>query len=45
MHKHKFGQGYRVDLLKRIHTKFTLYFLNSPMNFYEFSKLETISAN
>jgi hypothetical protein len=45
MHKYRFGQGKCVDLLKRIHTKFILYFSELSTNFYLISKFGSISVN
>jgi hypothetical protein len=39
MHNMKFGQIHCVDLLKKIHTKFTLYFSSISTNFYLILKL------
>jgi hypothetical protein len=39
MYKQRFGQAHCIDLLKRIHTKFTLYFSDISINF---QILETI---
>jgi hypothetical protein len=40
MHKYIFGQAYYIYLLKRIHTKFILYFSEFATKSYEFSKLK-----
>jgi hypothetical protein len=45
MHNMKFGQIHCVDLLKKIHTKFTLYFSSISTNFYLISKFGSISVN
>jgi hypothetical protein len=36
MHKNGFGQVYYIDILKRILTKFNLYFSEFYTNFYEY---------
>jgi hypothetical protein len=45
IHKYRFGQGQSINLLKRIHTKFILYFSELSTNFYLISKLGIISVN
>ncbi len=45
IHKYRFGQGQSVDLLKRIHTKFILYFSELSTNFYLISKFGSIFVN
>jgi hypothetical protein len=45
MHNLDFGQIHCVDLLKKTHTKFTLYFSCISTNFYLISKFGIISAN
>jgi hypothetical protein len=45
MHKMESGQIHCVDLPKKIHTKFTLYFSSISRNFYLISKLGIISVN
>jgi hypothetical protein len=37
LHNYKFVQAHRVELLLRVHTKFTLNFLDLPMSFSQFS--------
>jgi hypothetical protein len=44
MHNLDFGQINCVDLLKKTHTKFTLYFSSISTNFYLILKLEIVSA-
>jgi hypothetical protein len=41
----EFGQIQCVDLLKKIHRKFTLYFSSISTNFYLISKFGSIYAN
>jgi hypothetical protein len=36
MHKNGFGQAFYIDILKRIFTKFNLYFFEFYTNFYEY---------
>jgi hypothetical protein len=44
MHNMEFGQVPCVDLLEKIHTKFTLYFSSISTNFYLILKFGSISA-
>jgi hypothetical protein len=43
MHKKKFGQAYRKDLLNRILRKFALHFCYFSSIYYEFYKFKLIS--
>jgi hypothetical protein len=43
LHKSEFGQAHCEEWFKRSPTKFILKFLDTPTNFYEFWKFETIS--
>jgi hypothetical protein len=45
LHNYKFGQAHGVELLNRIHTKFTLQILVIPSSFYKFWKFKLFSAN
>jgi hypothetical protein len=45
MHKQGFGQAYCIDLLKRIRTKFILYWYEFSTKLYEFYNFELISRN
>jgi hypothetical protein len=45
LHKSEFGQAHCEEWFKRSPTKFNLKFFDTPTNFYEFWKFETISGN
>jgi hypothetical protein len=42
MQKNRFGQAYCIDILKRILTKFSLYFCEFYTNFYEYLNFGSI---
>jgi hypothetical protein len=42
LHKHNFGQAHCVELLIRVHVKFTLNFLDLPTSSSQISKFEII---
>jgi hypothetical protein len=44
LHKSGFGQAHCAELLIRVHTKFTLNFLDIPISFSQISKFEIISG-
>jgi hypothetical protein len=44
LHKYNFGQAHSVELLIRVHAKFTLNFLDLPTSSSQISKFETISG-
>jgi hypothetical protein len=45
LHKSEFGQAHCIELLIRVHSKFTLSFLDLPTSFYDFCKFELNSGN
>jgi hypothetical protein len=44
LHKCKFAKAHCVGLLKGVHTKFSLQFLDMPSSFYNFWKFELFFA-
>jgi hypothetical protein len=45
LHKCEFGWAHCVGLFKRVHTKFTLQFLDIPPSFYKFWKFKLFFGN